>query len=396
MRRFASCLAVVALTMPLGVALAQGPGKGQLPPPAAVPKVAPPAKIGGSDDGIRPAAPASAPAKVGTDDDSLRKIATLDPGVRRASFGKRLDKLKAANDRLLPSVRAHLDKAGLDRAALDKLLAACVQERDVAKRTTCVASLDKATRGPARKAVQLAALDPRAEVGKLRADFGFTVKGRIPRPEAPEEPPAEPPPAADAPVYEFVPGLISAEVAPLKEPVRQEQRGGFSFLDREGDDVDFNTNGQLGAHCGVNTIGACYKRGGVGSRFDLGRSMRRATARIELSAMASAFAFAWGGYASSEAKVSLVVRRSGAGEVCRDERSLAQVVAPVLGLGQTLPTRSTMSLACSFDHDGSAAGYQVMAVLEIWAGVGGLPGSGASSLVALDLDRASVEASARP
>ena len=112
--------------------------------------------------------------------------------------------------------------------------------------------------------------------------------------------------------------------------------------------------------------------------------------------MASAFAFAWGGYSSSEAKVSLVVRRNGVGEVCRDERSLAQVAAPVIGIGQTLPSRLTMSLACTFDHDGSAPGYQVMAVLEVWAGTGGLPGSGASAVVALDLDRAAVEASARP
>jgi hypothetical protein len=405
MRRIASAVALAILAQPIGPALAQLPPKGMPAPPPTVPRGAPPVRVGGSDDGIRPAPKPSTPAKSGTNDDGIRaagindertlKVATLDPGVRRARFGTRLDKLKTANDRLLPAVRPHLEKVVVDRAAVDKLLASCVKERVLAKRTACVASLEKATRGPARRVVELAALDPRLEVGKLRSDLGFTAKGRIPRPDAPEEPPAEPPPA-DTPVYEFVAGLISAEVIPLSDPVRQEQHGGFSFLDREGDEVDFNTNGQLGAHCGVNTIGACYKRGGIGSRFDLGRTMRRATARVDFSVMASAFAFAWGGYSSSEAKVSIVVRRTGVGEVCRDERSLAQVVAPVIGIGQTLPSRSTMSLACTFDHDGSSPGYQVMAVLEVWAGTGGLPGSGASALVALDLDRASVEASARP
>lgn len=364
-------------------AAAQAPPKGT----AFAPGAKPAARPGTNDDGVKPVGPK---AIAGGADDSLLKanVAAL-TRARRATFLGRDQAVKGANERLASRLSASIDKSGVDRGAFQKQVEACVGERDPQARATCTKNLKSLAQRKLTPLLQGSGIDIADETGKLRSDFGFAKP--LPRPNDPGAPPEL--------VFESTATMLVATVAPFTSsgpvpPSSQLKTAPFVVLDAEGDDLDIDTRGSIGAHCGAIVAGACYKRVGVGGRFYLAPTMRTARARIEGSVMGSAMAAVLGGYGSAEAKVSIVVRRYGGGEVCREERSLARAVAPIIGVADAVLPSSEIGLSCTFAHDGSSSRYDVAAIVEVWAANGGL--GGASAVGTLRLNRVTLDATTTP
>lgn len=366
------------------------PTAAQPPPKAGVPL--PGAKSGGSDDGIKPSpktvlAPGTK-APLLMDQDSLFKpnLGAINQ-ARRAAFATRETSVKAANERLAPQISSALDKSGFDRAAFQKQVESCVRERNLQARAACAKNLRGTATQKLTPVLKKAVTDLPAEQLRLGKDFGIAKP--VPRPN---DPPAEP-----ELVFESTATMLSAEVVPFNEPRQappnpQVKTAPFVVLDFEGDDLTINTDGSMDAHCGAVVAGACYKRVGLGGRFTLGAGRRTARARINGTVQASALAAVVGGYGSAEAKVSVVVRRFGSGEVCRAERSLATAVAPVLGVANSVLLPTEVGFDCTFEHDGSGNRYDVAATVEVWAGNGGL--GGASAFVGMKLTGVTLTAAA--
>jgi len=382
MRASPSLLAVFLLVLAV-------PSAAQLPPKGTsfAPGAKPVARPGTNDDGVKPVGPRAA---LGSADDTLLKAnAAALTRVRRASFLGRDQAVKGANERLSPSLSASIDKGGIDRSAFQKQVEACVAEREPQARAACTKSLKSLAQQKLTPVLQASGIDVAIESGKLRSDFGFAKP--IPRPNDPGTPPEL--------VFESTASMLVATVVPFTAagplpPSNQLKTAPFVVLDAEGDDLDLDTRGSFGAHCGAIVAGACYKRVGLGGRFYLAPTMRSARARIEDSVMGSAMAAVLGGYGSAEAKVSVVVRRHGAGEVCREERSLARAVAPIIGVADAVLPTSEIGLSCTFAHDGSNSRYDVAATVEVWAGNGGL--GGASAVGSIRLSRVTLDATATP
>lgn len=367
-----------------------------------------PKKVGGSDDSIRPVSPNGTS---GTDDDSLRpvkpgtKSGTSDDGVRpvtptqvdpkalrTAAFDKEVGTLKEVNAELNRNAAAALRKNPLNVDAFRKQVEACVNETKPEARTACNAALAAYAKANFRPALKRSGIDHAKEAKKLAGTIGMR---KVPRPNAPEEPEVPPEDMGLVLVTE-----ASATLAPLAKSKVEIKTAPFAQLDGEGEGQWFTGGDSISLHCGAVWFGACYKRIGQGSRFNLLPTMVRGQAQAKFRVSADAMAVAALGYGSSEAKIHLRVRRltgTNIGEVCRsEERSLVHAVAPFLSIGNASLGDTEGTLSCNFKHEATSGVYEAVIVLEIWAGSGGAVGAGASASGIVKLNQIEIRSTRVP
>lgn len=140
-----------------------------------------------------------------------------------------------------------------------------------------------------------------------------------------------------------------------------------------------NPDGSIVAEAGAGIADSVHHYAGVFGSVEVppGHTTLVAAAPLSINWWATVWAYA--GYSSSEALVTLTIRA--AGQVIEDRWSLAHPIAPVFGdwgsgdQTTSIPLRASMSITSSTEPTTVEVGVTV----EAWAGAGGFAGSGAKS-----------------